>query len=201
MFASQAALVIFNARRYRDEQRARADLETLINTSPVGVAVFDAQTGVPVSFNREASRMVEYLRTPGCPVEQLLDVVTVRRADGSEINLAELPLAQVLSTGETVCAEEVVLQVPDGRSMPTLVNATPIRSQDGEVESVVVTLQDMKPLEELERLRAFWKKLAERVKKATKELIEKALWLLCHRSTRNLKGRFDRSLIHSPWVR
>ena len=53
MFASQAALVIANARRYRDEQRARADLETLINTSPVGVAVFDARTGAPVSFNRE----------------------------------------------------------------------------------------------------------------------------------------------------
>ena len=42
LFASQAAQVIANARRYRDEQRARTDLETLINTSPVGVAVFDA---------------------------------------------------------------------------------------------------------------------------------------------------------------
>ena len=40
MFASQAVLVIANARRHRDEQRARADLETLIDTSPVGVLVF-----------------------------------------------------------------------------------------------------------------------------------------------------------------
>ena len=45
MFASQAALVIANARRHRDEQRARADLETLVNTTPVGVLVFDARTG------------------------------------------------------------------------------------------------------------------------------------------------------------
>ena len=52
LFAAQAALVIANARRYRDEQRARADLETLIDTSPVGVAVFDARTGIPKSFNR-----------------------------------------------------------------------------------------------------------------------------------------------------
>ena len=36
MFASQAALVIANARRYRDEQRARTDLEALIATCPVG---------------------------------------------------------------------------------------------------------------------------------------------------------------------
>ena len=44
MFAAQAALVIANARRYRDQQRARANLETLINASPVGVLVFDART-------------------------------------------------------------------------------------------------------------------------------------------------------------
>ena len=92
MFASQAALVIGNVRKYRDEQRARADLETLIDTSPVGVVVFDARTGVLVSFNREARRIIGGLQTPGYPVEQLLDVVTVRRADGSEISLAEFPL-------------------------------------------------------------------------------------------------------------
>ena len=45
MFAAQVALVVANARRHRDEQRARADLETLINTSPVGVVVFDVRTG------------------------------------------------------------------------------------------------------------------------------------------------------------
>ena len=154
IFAFQAAVVIGNVRRYRDEQRARADLETLINTSPVGVVVFDARTGVLVSFNREARRIVGGLQTPGCPVEQVLDVITVRRADGREISLAEFPLAQALSTGEIVRAEEIVLKAPDGRSVTTLVNATPIRSEDGEVESVVVTLQDMTPLEELERLRA-----------------------------------------------
>ena len=51
-------------------------------------------------------------------------------------------------------AEEIVIEVPDGGSVTTLVNATPIRSEEGKVESVVVTLQDMTPLEELERLRA-----------------------------------------------
>ena len=51
-------------------------------------------------------------------------------------------------------AEEIVLQAPDGRSVTTLVNSTPIFSEDGEVVSVVVTLQDLSPLEDLERLRA-----------------------------------------------
>ena len=97
LFAAQAATAIANARTYRAERRARADLEALIETSPVGVVVFEART------------------------------------------------------------EEVVLSVPDGRSVTTLINATPIRDPDGPddaLASVVVTLQDLAPLQEIERMRA-----------------------------------------------
>ena len=154
MFASHAAMAIANARRHREEQRARANLETLIDTTPVGVVVFNAGTGVPVSLNREARRLVDGLTIPGQTAEQLLDVLTFRRADGREISLREFPLAEALSTGETVRAEEIVIGVPDGRSVSVLLNATAIRSEEGQVESVVVTLQDMTALEELDRLRA-----------------------------------------------
>ena len=153
LFASQAAAAIANARTYRGEQQARADLAALVDTTPVGVMVFDAASGRLVSLNREARRIVESLRTPGRPSEQLLEVVTFRRADGREVSLSELPLAQLLGTGETVRAEEVVLSVPDGRSLRTLVNATPIRAEGGAVRSVVVTMQDLAPLDEIERLR------------------------------------------------
>ena len=154
MFASHAAMAIANARRHREEQRARAYLETLIDTTPVGVVVFNAVTGVPVSLNREGRRLVDGLTNPGQTAEQLLDVLTFRRADGREISLREFPLAEALSTGETVRAEEIVIDVPDGRSVSVLLNATAIRSEEGQVESVVVTLQDMTALEELDRLRA-----------------------------------------------
>ena len=154
MFASQAAPVISNARRYREERLARADLETVINTSPVGMAVFDARTGAPVSVNREAKRIVDGLLKPDQSAELLLEVVTVRRADGRVVSLQEFPFAETLQAGETLRAEEITLSVPDGRSVTTLVNATPIHAEDGQVESVVVTLQDLTPLQELERLRA-----------------------------------------------
>ena len=91
MFVSQAAMAIANARRYREEQRARADLETLVNTSPVGVVVFDARTGAPVSLNREARRIVDGLRNPEQSAEDLLATLTVRRADGREISLRGFP--------------------------------------------------------------------------------------------------------------
>ena len=154
LFASQAASAIANARTHRAERRARADLEALVETSPVGVVVLDAHSGRPRSFNREARRIVEKLRTPGQPAEQILEVLSFRRADGREVSLSEIPVAPQLGAGETVRAEELVLSVPDGRSVRTLVNATPIQAEDGAVESVVVTLQDLAPLDEIERMRS-----------------------------------------------
>ena len=154
MFASQAALVISNARTHREERRARADLETLVDTSPVGVVVLDARTGMPVSFNREAMRIVAGLLDEEQTAAELLDVVTCVRGDGREVSLREFPLSGLLGSGETVRAEEIALRVPDGRSVSALLNATPIHSEDGRVASVVITLQDMTPLEEQERLRA-----------------------------------------------
>ena len=126
MFASHAAMAIANAERHREEQRARADLETLVNMTPVGVVVLDARTGTTKSLNREARRIIDNLRKPDQSDEQLLQTLTYRRADGREILLRAAPLARVLSTGETVRAEEIVFSVPGGQT----------------------------PLEDLERLRA-----------------------------------------------
>ena len=154
MFASHAAMAIANARRYRDEQMARVNLETLVDTSPVGVVVFDARTGTPLSLNRESRRIVDGLRNPNQSAEELLEIVTCRRADGREISLEEFPLSKVLSTVETVRAEQMVLQVPDGRSVKAVLNVSPIHSEERELESVVVTLQDMTAFEETERMRS-----------------------------------------------
>ena len=74
--------------------------------------------------------------------------------DGKDISLAELPTTKALRSGETVLAEEVVIHLQDGRAVHTLVNARPIYGEDGEIMSVVATLQDITPLEELKRQRA-----------------------------------------------
>ena len=155
LFGTQAAIAIANARAHRAEQqahraeqRARADLEALVETSPVGVVVFDPKTRMPTIVNREMRRIVEALRMPDGSAEELVNVLTSRLADGRELSVDQLEDAERLR------AAEVELSVPDGRSLRVLVNATPIRSANGEVESVVVTVQDLAPLEELERLRA-----------------------------------------------
>ena len=147
LFAAQAATAIANARTYRDERRARADIEALVETSPVGVVVLDAATGDALSINREAKRILGSLLGPDRPLEDLREVLTSRLANGREVTLDELKSA------ETMRAEEIELSVPDGSSVRMLINVTPIRFGDGEIESVVVTMQDLAPIEEMERLR------------------------------------------------
>ena len=154
LFAAQAGAAIVNARAFRAEQRARADIEALLETSPIGVAVFDAASGRPVMFNREARRLAEDVRTPSQSIEQLLETATCRFSDGREISLDALPLIREMGIGETLRAEEVELSVPGGRSVTMLVNATPIKTRSGEVESVVIAVQDLAPIEALERMRA-----------------------------------------------
>lgn len=66
----------------------------------------------------------------------------------------ELPLAEVLSSEEPVRTGEITLRVPYRRSVSVLLNATPIRSRDGQLASFVASLQDLTPPEEQERLRA-----------------------------------------------
>ncbi len=153
LFAAQAAPVIANACRYRQDMQARADLEALINISPVGVVVFDAKTRDLISVNDETRRIFGKLNAPGRNLAHLLEVMTPRTPDGRRIPFDELPTSKALRTGETVLAHEVVMHLPGARVVNTLVNARPIVREDGAVGSVVVTIQDITPLEEMKRQR------------------------------------------------
>lgn len=150
LFATHAALVIANARRHREERRARASLGTLVDTSPVGVVLLDPRTGAMELVNQEAKRIAKELREQEQSMEELMEVMRVRRDNGHEFALAEIPM----QPRESVRVEEIVLEVPGGKSITVLMNATPIAVEKGEVESFVVTLQDMTPLQEQERMRA-----------------------------------------------
>ena len=147
LFAAQAAIAVANARAHREERRARARLEALVDTSPVGVAVFEAATGDPLSLNREARRMFAGLLGPDGSLEGLREALSARLPDGREVRLDDLKDA------ETLRAAEIEVSVPDGRSVRMLVNATPIRPDGGGIETVVVTMQDLAALDELERMR------------------------------------------------
>ena len=147
--------------RLREERRARSDAETerqrlevLVRTSPVGVMVFDAATRTIELVNQEAERILGVPAMPGSRMEQFQRLAIYRRADGRQYSIEERPLSRALLHGEVVRAEEILLERPNGGTTMVLVNATPIYSEDGKITSAVAVIQDMTPLEEMERLRS-----------------------------------------------
>ena len=160
MLASQAAIAIGNALRFREEQQAKDQVETerrrlyaLLSSSPVGVLVVDAKTRTFASVNKEAERILGVSPEPGSTLVRYHEVAIYRRTDGEKYESHERPLARALDHGEVVRAEEILFDLPGGRKVTTLVNATPIYSDDGEIVSAVAVVQDMTPLEDLQRLR------------------------------------------------
>jgi PAS domain S-box-containing protein len=132
-------------------EQERQRLQVLVDTSPVGIVLADADGRLRL-VNREAGRIFGYPQVEGGL--EWYDRAIRRRPDGSVYTREELPLMRALRQGETVRAEEVWFQLPDGRTVPTLTNATPVHAAGGEIAGAIAIIQDMTPLEEAERLRS-----------------------------------------------
>ena len=153
-FASLAALVISNARRFEGERRARADLEGLVGTAPMCVVVFDAVSGDLTSANREARWLMDELGVTLGSIGELAEADIVWRVGGQVVPTGKYSLDSMLGSGAAIRDLEVTAELPDGRSVVLTVNATSITGDADKVESVVIAAQDLTPLAETERLRA-----------------------------------------------
>ena len=153
MFAAQAASIIFSSRRYEEAHRGKAELEALMDISPVGVSVFDTRIGQVTFLNQEARRVLGRLGVTDVDAENLYESLRFTRTDGREIPFAELPGTRALQTGEIVRAEEIVIHLPNGNRFTTLINCAPLFSGSGEMVSLLSVLQDMTPVEDLEQQR------------------------------------------------
>ena len=134
-----------------EEEKRR--LAALVDSSPVGVMVVDAATRTFASVNKEAERILGMSPEPGSTLVRYHELAIYSRTDGKQYEDEERPLARALGRGDVVRAEEILLDRPDGRTLTILVNATPIYSDDGSIAAAVAVIQDMTPLEEMERMR------------------------------------------------
>ena len=153
MLAAQAALAIRNVRLLDEAETERSRLRAMVDMSPVGVVLVDAQTGEVVIGNREAERILGVPFRPGVTIEEHLSHVEVHRVDGSVPAPEDRAIMRALRRGERTVAEELRFQGEGEGSIATLVNATPIYGPDGSIVAAVAVIQDITPIEELERLR------------------------------------------------
>ena len=138
-------------------ERAETDrqrLDALVRASPVGMLVIDVETREVILVNDEVERIIGMPDTLGSSLDRYHEITLYRRMDGREYAAEERPLARMLNGGERERAEEILFVRPDGQTVVVLINTTPIYSEDGRVEAAVAVIQDLTPIEELERQRS-----------------------------------------------
>jgi len=124
------------------------ELETILSSMMGGVIVVDTDQKVTYA-NQAVFRLVRPRRDLGQPLEAWVRAANIREVDGSEIEMAELPLAAALR-GEVI-VEKILLV--DGESGPDTVisaSATPIRDSQGGITGAVVIVHNITPQRRLQ---------------------------------------------------
>src|SRR6185437_7457699 len=151
-FIAQMEDVTLREHAEREREELLRWLRAVLDQCPVAIVLVHGEDGGRVEANGEAQKLLGVrLDRP----ERLAELLFCN--DGSPLPPEELPSARAMR-GERVEWAELQLRRPamTGASVPVAVSAGPIRGAAGEVRGAVVTLQDITPVRELERLRAEW---------------------------------------------
>ncbi|MRG93446.1 sensor histidine kinase [Polyangium spumosum] len=137
--------------------RALADerrwLRAVIDCSPVGIQLWEGESAPRATQNRMADQLFGHLPNPGPSLDFLR--LRIFRPDGSPMDPGDLSVERALA-GEVIIGRELVVKRPDGAHIHTLVNASPVRDDDGEIHGAVVLFLDVTAMKELVRLREEW---------------------------------------------
>ncbi len=153
-FARQLAAAVGSARRYLEERDTKSVFERMIEDSPVSAMVIDAASHTVLFRNQAARRMFGELPLLSVAGSSGSETLTLSRPDGREVQPGDTPIERAAASGQLVEAEEFSVRVPGGADVAILMSATPLREQDGSFRSVLATMQDMTPLQELEQMRS-----------------------------------------------
>ena len=126
--------------REQELRRERDLIDRLFETSPVGLAVLDANG----SFTRANTRAEELLgvRLDEPNGSYRTEDRAVYDSDGKRIPPAERPFAHVFRTGDAIENEQLQIDAEDGSRRWISVSATPLRT-DGGIDRVVVAGEDI----------------------------------------------------------
>jgi PAS domain S-box-containing protein len=134
-----------------EQKRARRDLDRMIETVPVGIALLDDE-GEIFRSNGRAEDLLGLTRsdiegrTYDDPDWDIWD------DDGDPISASDHPVGHVLSTGEIVQGFVHGITLPNGTERWLSSNVAPVTDGDGVIEQVVVALEDVTVLKRLEKL-------------------------------------------------
>lgn len=152
------------------QEMQQARLELLLERLPSGVLLVSAENSAITLINRRAVQILQRMGAPGAPMEPAtdLDTATQRAIGMNGVTLLKQvitygptgevfpyeahPLYLALTRGE---ATEAELHMPgqEGQTLYMLVNAAPLRANDGTITSAVLVLHEITRTKTLERTR------------------------------------------------
>ncbi|WP_117591120.1 PAS domain S-box protein [Haloprofundus halophilus] len=134
-------------RREREGQleRERDLLENVLETCPVIVGVFDAESRDLVRANDAAAQVLDAHTNGSEVLEYTAGSIPVYDEEGEPVPREERPYAWALERGEPVYDWQAQMELPGGERRWYSINAMPLLD-DGEVEQVVVVGDDITQL-------------------------------------------------------
>ena len=141
-------------RGYADEAARRAWLMSIIDQMPEGVILLNDKGGIE-AMNQAvlslASTDANAVDIPGMGA-----LFEVQRPDGSPVSSDEYPVTRALTRGEITTDQEMQVRRKDGRFVPIIASAAPVRDGEGRITGAVAVVRDITALKELERQREEW---------------------------------------------
>lgn len=129
-------------------QSERDLIDRILEASPVGIAVLDAD-GVAVRLNEQACEQAGLSRS--VMLGEPFDDLPLCDEDGEPFRPEELPHRRVLDTGEPVFGVEGRLIRPDGDHVWLSLDCGPVYDEDGELARVILTGEDVTERKRRER--------------------------------------------------
>ena len=125
---------------HREQQRANW-LAAVLEEMPVGVMIVAPPDGRVVLANRTIHQMWGY-PAGQAPLEHYGSRWHLLRADGQRLFGEERPVLVALREGTVFSHQELTLVRPDGRHVPVMLNAAPLRSE-GEITGAILVAWDI----------------------------------------------------------
>lgn len=133
-------------------QQHSDEVEAVIAQLPEGVVIADAPNGHIRLLNPAALSMAAWLRTGRDGSSISMPVFETLRPNGEPFG-DDNPLTVALTQGRTVAGVEALLRQPEGRTLPVLVSAAPLRNTRRVISGAVLTFRDITALKEIDRLK------------------------------------------------
>ncbi|HML04496.1 MAG TPA: PAS domain S-box protein, partial [Methanobacterium sp.] len=145
----EAENTILKAKEQTELDRKR--LETILETTPSAVIIVEASDGRISYINRRA-KQIYGIDISGSDLASVITKVKSRMVDGSKYPVGEGPSSRALK-GETVLNEEMIIEQPDGTTIPIMGSTAPIFDSEGKVTAAVAIFEDITDRKKAEKER------------------------------------------------